>query len=284
MSAPATQRLGWHHLCLSVPAAWEVVRYRNQPDDGQLALADRHGEALVVFWHRAPKAPDLARAMAAVATPGPAGQPPAAAPCGEWLLHLPPTPDQPAYAGRHLATPGVLLVLVFPAHPQRQAAGVRQVLDSFQPNDGEERVWAAFGLDLTLPAAWRLAEIEALPACQRFTFETRHEETISLARFGLASRLLVQDDLATFAAHRKGRRTQLRRAGPVPRPDGAPGELFTYHQRGSGRALLGALLARTWEGRLWAWHRPDRERLWLLDHLARPRHALLDLPERVREP
>jgi len=284
MSAPATRRLGWHHLCLDLPPAWEVIRFRNQAEDGQLALANRRGEALAAFWHRAPRVPELARAIAAVAQVGEQGTPPAVVPCGEWLLHLPDEPGLPAFAGRHLAAAGVLLVLVFPPHPDRHPALLHQVLASYAPNDGPERRWAAFGLDITLPAAWRLAELEALPACQRFTFETRHEEAISLARFGLASRLLAHDDLATFAARRKGRRTRLRRAGPAPRPDGAPGELFTYDQRGSGRAILGALLARVWEGRLWAWHRPDCERVWLLDHLARPRHALADLPQRVRDP
>ena len=42
--------VAWHHLQLDLPGHWEVVAYRKDPRNGEIALADRAGEALRAFW------------------------------------------------------------------------------------------------------------------------------------------------------------------------------------------------------------------------------------------
>lgn len=42
--------LCWHDFQLDIPSIWEIVGYRKNPKTGELALADRNGEHLRVFW------------------------------------------------------------------------------------------------------------------------------------------------------------------------------------------------------------------------------------------
>ncbi len=284
----STTLLAWHHALFDIPRTWEVIRFLNRSDDGQLGLSDRHGETMLFFWRTFPEQPDVRHRLADLAqangidlSPGELRK--RATRHGGWEC-LPGTDRSPCFAGRYLADRNVLLAAIFPPHRETTAARCRQVLASFRPNDPKSPRWAAFGLDIEAPPGYRLAEIEPLPAMQRFTFLNDREEKINLVRFGLASRLLAGDDLATFAARRKGRHTVLRRLDTFRRPAGHEGILLGYTTRGSGNTLFGAILARRWEGRLWVWHRPDLERIWCLEHHARPKHLIDDLPSRVHSP
>jgi len=58
-----TARLGWYHLMFHVPEHWEVVAYRNRIRDGQIALSDRHGQAMRIFWKQVREAPPLKRRL-----------------------------------------------------------------------------------------------------------------------------------------------------------------------------------------------------------------------------
>lgn len=207
--------LGWYSFLFDIPPTWEVIRHRNDPDEGRLHLADRHGEQMQVHWKRTKEAPAI-QAQPVVQLHG-------------WQVHF----GQPTYASRH--EDGLLLTLVFPTEPGRA------VMESYRPNTGH---WAAFGLDIQLPAEFRPTEIKALPAAQVIEFAKGRRDSVTLHRYGMLG--LIEDEPASFFARIK--RKPLQRVGTFRQAGKYPGEELTY--RG---------------GRVWVWRCEDLQRLYCLD-------------------
>jgi len=298
-----TVRLAWHHLIFDVPATWEVFRYRNHYPDGGLGLRDRYGEVMQVFWRLVRTRPAVtSRLVEMVAELGGRQLEPARirrmiTHRHGWALFIPEDPRAPALAARrqkHGPAPGpaddatvirrrygdhVLLYVVFPPRPWEDRRLIEDVLATYRSNYGEERVWAAFGLDITLPCELDLARLEPLPTSQVMRFENRRGESVTLQRFPLYPACLGKDTLRTFAARVKGRRYRLYDEGDFTRADGRTGAVLSYRTRGRGG--LGALTAAEWQGRLWVWGCEDLHRLYCLDHHARDVGTLPDLPDRV---
>lgn len=210
-------KLAWHPFIFDIPATWEVIRHRNHPDDGQLHLADRHGEQMQVHWKRTKAPPAVKKKV--VKYHG-------------WQVSF----GQPTFASRY--DDGLLLTLVFPADEGRA------VMESYRPNNGTERDWAIFGLEITLPAKFQPTEVEALPAKQVMRFERSRRESVTLHRYGMLG--LIADEPATFFARIK--RKTLHRAGTFRQAGKYPGEELTY--RG---------------GRVWVWRCEELQRLYCLD-------------------
>jgi len=211
-------KLAWHPFIFDVPPTWEVIRHRNNPDEGQLHLADRHGEQMQVHWKRT-KEPPAIQAKRIVQYHG-------------WQVSF----GQPTFAGRH--EDGMLLTLVFPADHGRA------VMESYRPNNGPERHWAAFGLDCVLPAEFQPTDIKALPAMQVMRFEKSRHVSVTIHRYGMLR--LIEDEPPTFFARIK--RKPLQRAGTFRQAGKYPGEELTY--RG---------------GRAWVWRCEELQRLYCLD-------------------
>ena len=225
-----------------------------------------------------------------------------------WSVCFPPDGAMPVFAARHLTAEGVLLQATFPPHrdtADREA--IRRVLASYQPNGGAERVWAAFGLDITLPSEMDLAEVAPMPAAQRMHFENRRGHAVTVYRFGMMPDALGGDDVAAFFARVKGKGVALRHEGffrpppslsgrergrvaacespPSPHPSPCEGEgvVLSYATRGKGDSLLSNLLDGTWDGRAWVWRRDDLQRVFAVENHAPPSRLIPDLPDRVRE-
>jgi hypothetical protein len=280
-------RLAWHHVIFDIPSTWEVIGHKKNADDGQLSVSDRYGEAMQVFWKRLKQAPaieDRLVELAAANDPESEAKPAIRkrlTECSGWRFLPSPEPSAPAFAARFLDQTRVLLTVVFPPYPGLDTRPLaRAVLESFRPNDGPDRDWAAFGLDVTLPAQFRLTEVRALPAMQVLSFENDRRDSISIHRYGMTSILLAGDDMATFFARVKGPRIQLRRRGVFGRPERYEGIELSYQSR--GKEGLSRLLGRKREGRVWLWHCEDRQRLYAIDHCARAANLRNDLVERVR--
>ncbi len=226
-------KLAWHPFIFDVPATWEVIRHRNNPDEGQLHLSDRHGEQLQVHWKRLKETPAIAAKLRELGS-GPIVQ------HHGWQASF----GQPTFAARY--DDGLLLTVIFPVAPVPQA---RSILESYRANNGRERHWAAFGLDCLLPAEFQPTDIQALPAKQVMRFEKGRRESVTLHRYGMLA--LIEDDPATFFARLK--RKPLQRAGNFHQASKYPGEELTY--RG---------------GRVWIWRCEELQRLYCLDHCGEP--------------
>jgi len=300
-----TVRLAWHHIILHIPETWEVIGYKKDPAEGQLVLADRAGEALNVHWKQMKSAPVIPRLLTDLVR---LGREPKTSQDEDrlekkirdrirevhgWQVYLPdvdnarplhpPHRARAAFAARFENTTGILILLVFPPHPDTAAQEhILEILASFAPNDGAERTWAVFGLEFTLPATMELDEVVALPACQRLLFENRRGETVAIHRYGMLPAILAGDDPATFYARVKGRRTLLRRAGQFRKDGQHEGVELTYITRGKGG--LDSLLAGTWHGRVWLWRCDEEMRLYAIDHHAPAKHHISDLLQRVHAP
>jgi hypothetical protein len=287
-----TVRLAWFHFILHVPARWEVVGYKRDPNKGQLFLSDRRGPTLMIHWRRQghrTKGVSVDRRLLTQAKgnyeqqgmeePGEAKLRKRVRSVGEWTAFLPTEPVLPALAGLYVPETRILLNLIFPPHPDNSEARIRRILNSYEPNIGPERAWAAFGMDFTVPESMDLIQVQAMPAAQTFLFENRREESLSFHRYGLLDRLLAQDDMASFFARIKGQQTLLYR-GEEFEKDGCPGLTLHYTTRGSGG--IGSLMARKWDGRVLAWYSKERQRLYYIDNNARPKNMLGDLAERMR--
>lgn len=282
-----TTRLGWHHLILEVPRTWEVIGYKTNPKDGQLLLSDRHGETMRVYWKTLSDDPSATRRLLAVAKEH-VGDAMTEAEIRDglrelhgWQTFLHQSENLRGLATRYEEDGRALLYVVFPVHPHtKEPRQLERVLKSFQPNYGDDRVWAAFGLDVTLPAEMKPARVSALPAAQIMRFENHRGESVTVHRYGMLSLLPADEDLATFFARAKGRRHLLYSGGEFAEDGRHEGIKLSYKTRGKGG--LSGLLARTWQGRIWVWRRDDLERLYAVDNNALEKNLIADLPERVR--
>lgn len=287
MPPPPVLALAWHHMLLDLPAHWEVIAYRKDPRSGEIALADRAGEALRAFWRVMDSRPtvtgpliDLVAAQENI-TLDKSEIRRRLVDVGDWVAFFPRERDLPCFAALYHPPEKVLLNLTFPPHPDTaDRAALRSVLRSWRPNDGPERRWAAFGLDVTLPGEMRLDAVSALPAAQLLTFENKREETVALHRYGMMPLALGGEDMCVFFARIKGRRTRLIRTGAFRKDDRYDGVILEYTTRGKGG--LDSLLARIWLGRVWIWLCDDLKRLYVVDHHAPEKNHIGGFPDRVR--
>ncbi len=286
-----TVRMAWFHFILHVPETWEVVGYKRNPNKGELFLSDRHGPTLIIHWRRQNRTREvsldrriLTQAKGNYAQEG-LDEPDEQKirrrirSVGPWTAFLPTEPVLPSLAGLYLPETRILVNAVFPPHEDSTEARIRRILNSYEPNQGPERVWAAFGMDFTVPEEMELVQVRAMPAAQTFLFENRREESLTFHRYGMLDHLLADGDMASFFSRVKGRETLLYR-GEEFEKDGCPGMMLHYTTRGSGG--LGSLMARTWHGRVAGWYSEDLRRLYYVDNNARPKNILGDLTERMR--
>ena len=307
-------KLAWHHLIFDVPDTWEVARYKKSYRDGMLGLVDRWGDVMQVFWRLTRSRSDVPRRLAElVAELGESldvhdvrrmiGS------RHGWTVFMPDDDRVPVLAARtHTHGPAtgdpadarvmtrsygehVLLYCVFPPRQESQKgreggegaqggdrAAIDRVLKSYETNYGAERQWAAFGLEIALPAEIDLTKCHLLPTSQILEFENRRGEKITLQRYGMMSAVLREEPIDVFYARMKGQKTQLMRDGRFEH-GGVEGVKLSYKTRGRGG--LTAMTSPLWQGRVWAWTCPDIERLYVVDQNAREDHLIPDLMERV---
>src|SRR5437870_2032813 len=55
--------LAWHHFQFHIPPTWEVTAFKKSAQDGQLAVSDRYGETMSVFWKRMKTEPAVTRRL-----------------------------------------------------------------------------------------------------------------------------------------------------------------------------------------------------------------------------
>jgi hypothetical protein len=240
-----------------------------------------------VFWKRVKRAPSVERGLVELVRAN-AEEPidegklrRRIARIGEWEAYFASASDSPVFAARYLAEENVLLNVTFPPHRGRERQLVQGVLASYRPNHGEERVWAAFGLDVTLPREMELVEVSPMPAAQRLRFEDRRGHSVVAYRFGMMPEILGGDDEAAFFARLKGRKIILHREGAFRRDDGSDGIVLSYTTRGKAGGCA-SLLAPTWRGLLYVWRRDDLKRLYGIENHAREGRLIPGLVDRMK--
>ena len=287
-ASAAPVALAWHHLQFQIPATWEIVAYKKSAGDGQLVLADRHGETLQAFWRKvagAPKVPTLLQHLVEENFPKRFSESKIRArlqSIAVWDAFVPPTADLPVFAGRYLPDERILLEVTLPPHPGRTPELVQSLFQSYRLNNEPLRHWAAFGIDLQVPADYELDEVRPWPAAQVLRFEHRRGYSITAHRYGMALRQLASNTLDSFFARVKGRGVRLYKKREFLKDGRHPGVELGYGTRGTGG--ITALLSPRWLGTVWVWHCVDQQRIYALDHHAPLNKALPDLIERFHTP
>jgi len=267
----STHRVAWHHFQLDVPKEWEVVGYGLQDAEGQMLLSDQTGEQLQILWKKLRRSPDLENRMEQWARRkalelNVVFKKLTVVEASGWKVAL--AEGLPTLAVRFNAETKAILTAVFslPARQKLTDAGVLKLLRSFGDNAGEERVWAAFGLDVTLPKAWSLERVEPLPAAQSFHFVRKRRETLSVRRYGMLDLLLATESEAQFFARLKGRRFLIRTEQVCHDFLGGVETLLSYSA--TGTRLLD-LFRKPISGRAWLWREPGVPRLFIWDEWLR---------------
>lgn len=281
MDSQETTPLAWHYMQLDVPADWEVIGFKKAAKTGELALSDRHGETMRVFWQQLPGTPALDERLIELVRTNTEDK------LDElqirkqlsdrhgWRVFMPENDELPAFAARYDPDGEAAVILTLPPHPaNRQHQWTSRILASFRPNAGAERRWAAFGIDVTLPQEYLLESVSALPAAQVLNFETKKEHSITIHRYGMLPLVLAEDDLPTFFSKVKGRRCLLYRVAEFRRDGRYPGVRLRYRTRGKTGGFS-SLIARSWHGRVWMWRCDKQMRFYCVDHHA-PKKVLLD--------
>jgi hypothetical protein len=281
-----TIRLGWRHIVLRVPREWEVIGHSKSYADGRLVLADRHGETLQAHWRELKSKPSLGHMLVelvGVNTDDSRSETKIRERIRDvagWSVYFPGHRKYPAFAVRYQAEQKVALDLIFPPHPDNaDADAVSEILSTYESNHGSDRVWAAFGIDITLPREMDIDEIDPLPGSQTMSFENARGEKVVVHRYGMMPLVLGGEDMATFFARVKGRKFMLKRGEDFTKDGRYPGVQLGYITRGKGG--IEALLSRTWQGRVWVWRCDDIKRLYCLDHNAHEKRLIPDLLDRV---
>jgi hypothetical protein len=245
-SAPLVALHGWS---LVLPPRWELVRTAGSWNRGHVVLADERGPLLNLSWERRSRTVDPQRTAAALAKRIRAieGRPvaleahggvAAGDTCWSWQ-----GPDGRRQALLRTA-PGLALVL-----RQTLAAGdLRQLARglTLAPEAGPVP-WAAHGLEVSLPAGWRLEGLAHLVGLALGVWFLRAgagtQAVLTMRRVACASRILAGQELGPWLRSQLGRRD----------------EVLAEHMAADGTALL--ILQ----------HR--RSRWALLGRRPRPRHV-----------
>lgn len=284
--AQPTRRLGWHHIRFEVPASWEIVAYKKERAAGQLVLSNRRGVTMQVFWKQTRREVSLTRGLVSLARTNMEEPPPEARlrrmirQFHGWRAFFPEREGTPVFAARLLEDEKTIINVTFPPHPDTADGElVRQVLASWRPNDGDVHLWAAFGIEVELPAEMELAEVEPLPTVQKLAFENRKSHTVTVYRFCMMPAILGDDDMATFIARVKGRKRPLNLVDTFRKDGRHEGVKLFYITRGS--RMLGGIFDRFWRGCIYAWRRDDLQRLCAVENHAPEKFLMDDIVDRV---
>ena len=199
--------LAWIHGSFRIPGDWEITHFATSEAEGRLDFANRHGHQARLAWQPCKRTPDCERIMSAFyeryllresreevkAFSGLRTEP-----AGRFLLGY-HTPENPSQAALYREAKRTLLIWTFPPCPgESPAKRWRPLLDSFAPNDGPWREWAAFGLHFFLPRGFALEAVTCFPANVSLTFENAAGQRCACHRWGIPGELLRGTDLAGF--------------------------------------------------------------------------------------
>lgn len=182
LTTACTQKIQWLGIRLHVPEDWQIVRHSLSPQRGQIVLIDRYRQRMQLGWTQVKDEPDLDRMVEDYRSKQLAAQE------GARIDDLPAVGDwrgtHRRFGGSELDViravrydePTKRLLEVVLLADEGDAADqelVRRVLASITAVEPADAVthWVAFGLDVTLPAQWRMTSLDARPADVVMRFE-----------------------------------------------------------------------------------------------------------------
>ena len=284
MSVASMQQIAWHHFICDIPDTWEAARYAIEARAGRIEWVERRTACGVVSWEPCAREPDRRTTMLAYLRARVVAERRGRA-WSETGFHT--TDNKPFLVGWHDDLPhvqalawmpesGHLLRWIFEtAHgPDAAKPWVRDVLTSFQPNDGPFRLYRLFGLHVRMPAAYEIERMAVFPANVMMAFEGPDKRRVTCRRWGLPQHLLGEESLEAFYRRilaADGARVQTASAAHV---DAHEACLLTYHQRPVHQ--MERYFGRGWtNGEALIWYDRTESRLYACEQIGPERSKAL---------
>lgn len=289
MYIPPPTRIAWHHFQFTLPREWEMTGHSLRPEAGRMAFATGAGVQGQLAWRVVKAVPDMPRILAeihhrrlkTIAPSERAGHSDTLEVSRVGEFHVAhERAGQQFYASAFFPSTRAMIEWVFPAFdPELLHAVIAPMLKGTRPNSGEVRAWAAFGLELRLPAEYAVAEVHALPANVTLVFLNRKHHRIVAHRLGLPAENLNGEDLPTF--YTRCLAAQHARVSSARPADwrGRPGVEAEFRMR--GRRGFDLLLGPWWRGNGMLYHDPDEKRLYAFEQVGPRRMKRLPFEEIV---
>lgn len=262
-------RLAWYDFSFDLPETWETSRYSIAAPVGRFEFLDRNGPLGRLSWETSKRLPDQDRILA------------------EYHRRYLQQNDEDKVGGfkgiktltvgrfkvgfRHAGEPcqAVLylpeckktLLWVFPDYSEKLMKQVwTPILESFQPNSGPVREWAAFGIACRLPAEFEVERAICRPADVWMEFQHKNMHRVDLHRWGLPRELLRDRDMEAFVrrvvANQEGRVLSARKSTFRGM------ESVEVQTEIRGTKGMDRLFSSYWKGTGRIWHDQDEKRLY----------------------
>ena len=287
-----TTHLAWHHFQFDIPHVWEVVKYKTDPDNGEMILSTRDGVAMQIFWGKVKEKPNITRRLqelvkANLKEKNMAELDDAAikkniSHVHNWDVYRHTSKSFPVFAGCYLEKEKILLNITLPV---LQKNDPREIIDSilstYHENNGEDIFWGIGGIDAKLPKEYKLNQIELLPSFQKIFFETKKGYRVVLYRYAMMSKHLENQSLAEFFARATGRKKELFFKDEFTKDRQDKGIELKYYTRGDGNVLTN-LISRQWVGDIFIWTSKEKERIYAIESHARKGRNVENLIDRLK--
>ena len=150
------------------------------------------------------------------------------------------------------------------------------ILESFEPNDGEMKEYAVYGLDFRLPADFLVTRMSVLPANVMIGFQNGKKISAGFRRWGMTEFMLAGQTLSAFYrafVHPKNCVVSDIRETEIA---GMEAVKASYEQRGQHR--IDRFMKRTRKnGEAWLWYNREEMRIYAFEQVAPDRVPLLNV-------
>ena len=200
-------QLAWYDFSFELPDSWEASRYSTAAPTGRFEFADRNGNLGRLSWEHGKRIPDEERILTeyhrqylqrydedkvkgfnGIKTQR----------FGRFKVGY-RNGGEPCQALLHLPECGKSLLWVFPDYSEERLTRVwAEILESFKPNSGATRAWAAFGIACSLPAGFEVEKAICRPADVWIEFQHKNLHRVDIHRWGLPRELLRNSDMETL--------------------------------------------------------------------------------------
>ncbi len=269
----------WHNISVDLPEDWEMLQFANDAEQGRIAFADRSDFRLELSWRRVGNRPDLERMRSDYASRLLNEMDHSEANIADMLdwsgLKSVKNGKVSTRLLNHFGESRMLIEAVFRWNDAPDLSLEEQILSSLMVDDGDAsafQAWRCFGLDLSVPSAFTLSDVQALPAStvMEFGYKKPDKATIRAERRGLL-KFWLKGSVIEWLVRQLPRKpktlesTQYSEAGhDIFRIKGT----LPY---GSGWGSL--FMRQKFESV--GWICPEDKRLYTLGALSRPSHASL---------
>jgi hypothetical protein len=275
-------RLAWYNLDFELPDDWEISRYSIANPVGRFEFVSRAGNLGRLSWETSKRVPDEDRILTEYhrqylqryeedKVAGFSGI--KTTKIGRFRVGY-RYKGEPCQALLYLPECKKTLLWVFPDYSSaRLTRDWKPILESFKPNSGHIRRWAAFGINCALPEGFELEKAICRPADVWLEFQHKNMHRVDLHRWGLPDELLRGRDMEAFV--RKVVNSQEGRVLSARKRTFRGMDAVELKTEIRGTKGMDRLFSSYWQGEGKIWHHTAEKRLYAVMQAGPKRVRLL---------